>query len=218
MKIAVESVVCAGEELVLTNRRAVFRERERMLICSDVHIGKAAHFRKHGIAVPTGVMVGDLERLEFLLEFFKAETLLVAGDLFHASANREIDYFEGWRKRHRGVKFILVKGNHDRLPMTLYERLEIEVHRVLERPPFTFLHDGVCGDVREFCISGHTHPGVLLKGKGRQKIKLPCYRLTEHGLVLPAFSLFTGLTTEAAAGVCYAFTETGIFKVGEKAR
>ncbi len=42
-------------------------------------------------------------------------------------------------------------------------------------------------------------------GQARQAIRLPCYIVSAKGLILPAFSLFTGLDTgyEAAADTTY---------------
>ena len=82
--------------------------------------------------------------------------------------------------------------------------------------PIHFVHDlmpAVSND-EQFCISGHIHPGVVLKGKGKQRITLPCYKINERRLILPAFSLFTGLNTkkQSETFLNYAFTEHSIFK------
>ncbi|NNC44708.1 MAG: hypothetical protein HKN99_02380 [Winogradskyella sp.] len=84
----------------------------------------------------------------------------------------------------------------------------------LDLDPFTLLHEYEEGNPDSFTISGHVHPGVLIKGKGKQKLKLPCYQVTSNQLILPAFSLFTGLNTYSKPedAVCFAFTESSIFK------
>ena len=58
----------------------MYWERENTLILSDIHIGKTAHFRKHGIPMPDDVLQNDLKRLKQLIQHFKAKTLLVVGD------------------------------------------------------------------------------------------------------------------------------------------
>jgi metallophosphoesterase superfamily enzyme len=43
-----------------------------------------------------------------------------------------------------------------------------------------------------YIFSGHVHPIVWLKGKGRQSFCLPCFYFSDQYAVLPAFSRFTG--------------------------
>jgi len=77
------------------------------------------------------------------------------------------------------------------------------------------VHDAVEKPTNSFIISGHIHPGVFIKGRGKQRIKLPCFQVTENQLILPAFSLFTGLNTRQSLQKCknFAFTNDGIFEV-----
>ena len=77
MTIVTEHITIKNEELILTNQRALYWQREDALILSDVHIGKIAHFRKHGIPMPDDVLQEDLERLKQLILHFGAETLLI---------------------------------------------------------------------------------------------------------------------------------------------
>jgi len=46
-----------------------------------------------------------------------------------------------------------------------------------------------------FTICGHIHPGIRLKGPGKQTLKLPCFHKKTHQLILPAFGEFTGSHT-----------------------
>jgi metallophosphoesterase superfamily enzyme len=58
-----------------------------------------------------------------------------------------------------------------------------------------FTHD-ICEHVAEphlYCFSGHVHPGVIIKGAGKQALKFPCYYFGKEHAVLPAFSKFTGI-------------------------
>jgi len=216
MKIFTESITCKSEKLLLTNHRAIFWETQSMLILSDIHIGKTAHFRKSGIPISSKVMLKDLERLDALIHHFNPKTLMVVGDLFHAEANEDVFIFHEWMKKHDALKMILVKGNHDKTAFELYENLNIEIiNNSTHKIPFIFTHHTKSLKEDEFYISGHTHPGVSIKGKGRQRIKLPCYQVTEQQIILPAFSLFTGLNIKGAPKDCsnYAFTENLVFKV-----
>ena len=193
--IICKDILVRNETLTLTTERAIFWKRGNALILSDLHIGKTAHFRKHGIPIPDDILKKDLERLDALLMKFKPEKMIVVGDLFHAEANVDLKSFKRWLLKHQNLEIILVKGNHDRLPGFLMNDFSIKVVNELESPPFTFLHDPSHKKDETVKISGHLHPGVLIKGKGKQKIKLPSYVVTNELIILPAFSLFTGLNT-----------------------
>jgi DNA ligase-associated metallophosphoesterase len=216
MSIVIKEIACCGEILTLTNQRALYWKREQMLVLSDLHVGKTAHFRKAGIAIPSQILVNDLKRLENLIQNFELKTILIVGDLFHAEVNKDIQTFKEWKLQFNSIEWRLIKGNHDRLKSSVYEDLGIEVDKeYCERLPFRFVHDiNHCED-DVFCISGHTHPGVIIKGRGKQTIKLPCFQVSNKKLVLPAFSEFTGLNTssDAKETICYAFTKTNLFEI-----
>jgi len=216
MTIATANITCHDALLTLTNQRAVYWPEQRALILSDLHIGKTAHFRKSGIPVPSNILEQDLERLKTLILHFKPVKLLIVGDLFHAEFNKDISVFHLWMRQFKQLNLVLIKGNHDKHVFELYEGLTIDIiSNYLEIAPFIFTHHISKVKDDAFYISGHTHPGVLLKGKGRQKIKLPCFQVSQQQLILPAFSLFTGLNTNNAPATCvnYAFTDTQLFKL-----
>lgn len=215
-QLATINLKFANQNLVLTNQRALFWSEQNALVLSDLHIGKSATFRKNGIPISRSVLIEDLEHLKVLIDYFKAEKLIIVGDLFHAEFNTDIDYFKDWLLQFNNLKLQLIIGNHDRLSATLYEDLNIEMFKPsLKLSPFTFVHDLDEREESEFYISGHIHPGYVLKGKGKQFIKLPCYQMFENHIVLPAFSKFTGLNTNKTDKKCtnIVFTEDSIFKI-----
>lgn len=190
--IRILTKIINGERLVFTDRSALFWEREKALIISDLHVGKTAHFRKNGIAVPSNILNDDLRKLGQLIQVFKAEKLIVVGDFLHAGNNSDIDIFCGWRSKFPDLQIVLVKGNHDRISEDILQKACIkEMVDKLFISPFTFIHEPeVLTNI--FCISGHIHPGVLLEGKV-QRMKFPCFAVSDNQLILPAFSKFTGL-------------------------
>jgi len=215
LKIVTEHITILNEELVLTNQRAIYWNKESALILSDLHIGKTAHFRRHGIPMPDDILQKDLRRLKELINHFNTRRLIIVGDLFHAEANSDMDTFKTWLKQFDDLNLVLVKGNHDRQSQRLMDELNIHVESTLIIDPFIFIHDPSDKTTKNFTFSGHIHPGVLLKGKGKQKLKLPCYQVSENQIILPAFSLFTGLNTlsNKTDVVSYAFTDTAIFRL-----
>ena len=216
ISIITKTITCKNEVLELTNQRAIYWKAKKSLILSDLHIGKSAHFQKSGIPIPSSVLQQDLYRLQGLIHHFNATTLIIVGDLFHAEYNKDLDDFKNWLQQFSDLKIKLIKGNHDRLRTSIYHDFNIEViNKELVLDALKFVHDFTALDNNCFTISGHTHPGVFIKGKGRQRIKLPSYQVTKDQLILPAFSLFTGLNTKDAPDKCknYAFTDDGIFEI-----
>lgn len=188
------TINCREEVLILSKEKAIYWAAKRMLIISDLHIGKSAHFRKHGLQVPDDVGHTDLQRLTRLMVEFSPETLLVTGDMFHNRINSDANAFMEWRKGYALLKVVLIKGNHDDLKNEDYEALNIEVHtKELLCFPFRFIHDKPKEFDEYYNISGHIHPGVVLYGKARQQLKFPCFYFSDTCAVLPAFSVFTGL-------------------------
>src|ERR1017187_1809839 len=105
---AYERFIVKEETLWLSAERCIFWENEKALILSDLHFGKTGHFRKSGIAVPQNVFKEDLQRLFSLVQFFKADSLIIVGDLFHSHENREMDLFLKWRKDHASLQLQLI--------------------------------------------------------------------------------------------------------------
>jgi len=189
------TINCKGESLVLSKDRAIYWESKKMLIISDLHIGKGAHFRKAGIQVPAAINQTDLDKLRLLLAEFSPETLVVTGDMFHAKMNSEVAGFKHWRAEYPALKVILIKGNHDLLKPEDYAGLSIEVHpHEFLCFPFRFVHDQPTVFDHYYNITGHIHPGITIYGKARQHLRLPCFYFGKTCAILPAFSLFTGLS------------------------
>lgn len=185
--------------------RALYWENEKALVVSDMHFGKTGHFRKAGIAVPQSVYMQDLQRLVSQIQFFSPSCVYVVGDLFHSVANKELELFTKWRNDLPDIKFSLIKGNHDILKENWYSTAGIDlVKDGLSINGICLTHDNDnCGtksyldggkEIR-YTISGHIHPGVTVRGLGRQALCLPCFYFGDTLAVLPAFSHFTGTAT-----------------------
>lgn len=205
-----------GETLILNNERAIFWPNQQLLIISDLHIGKPAHFRKHGIQVPSTLADQDLNRLTKLIELYEPKTVLITGDLFHNQLNSDVELFSIWKTNFMELTFLLIKGNHDRLLEKDYKALGIEVfEKEMICPPFRFIHDHPDDTNEYYTISGHLHPGVTVYGKARQRLNLPCFYFGKNHAVLPAFSAFTGLSMikPKAGDRFYAITPSRIIEI-----
>ena len=168
----------------------MFWEEREMLLIADVHLGKVAHFRKHGSAVPQEAISKNFEQLDAAIDCCEAKEICFLGDLFHSSLNTEWLYFEQWVTRQK-AQLSLVVGNHDIIAPEKFETLGINLYqeRVLDQFLLTH-HPEERNNLYNFC--GHIHPGVRLKGIGRQLLKMPCFFKKPSQLILPAFGEFTG--------------------------
>ncbi len=187
-----------GNTFWLSPHRCIYWEQQGALIVSDLHLGKTGHFRKMGIAVPQAVYKEDLQRLFSEIQYYKPNKLIIVGDMFHSKENKEMQLFLKWRNDLSSLDFILVKGNHDILKNEWYNNGGISVYeKQLCIGRFIFTHDATaynCTDLNEpYIFSGHIHPGVTLRIGSRQTASFPCYHFSKSGVVLPAFSKFTGL-------------------------
>jgi DNA ligase-associated metallophosphoesterase len=186
--------------LYLLPEKCIYYEDKRMLIVADLHFGKVGHFRKNGIAMPASVQFKDLDTLSLLIEKYKIEQVLILGDCFHSDYNSDWHYFEAWLAIHKKVKFTLVLGNHDVYSVNFVPAAIVCVNEPFEMPPFLFSHFPIDSDKindNQYNLCGHLHPAVTLTGKGRQKMRLPCFYFQKKIGVLPAFGTFTGMTEVA---------------------
>lgn len=192
------AIALAGEALLLLAERALYWPRARTLVIADLHLGKADHFRRAGIALPAGGTGHDLERLDALLARTGAARLLVLGDLLHGPIP-DAPWLARWRafrELHAGLAVDVVAGNHDRALRSRPARAQAlsltAVHApLLYEPPFAFVHaeEEAPAGQPGYVLSGHLHPVLRLPGLPR----LPAFRFGRTG-VLPAFTAFAGGT------------------------
>lgn len=184
-----------GIRWILDAQKVVFWEENKCLIVSDTHIGKAQHFRKSGIPIPRAVEDENLKRLGRLIKKYNPDELLILGDLFHSEHNFAIELFQVFRNIHSNIKFILVHGNHDILEEQVYENIGVECAGTeLTSNSFLFTHEPNEEIPENFInVFGHIHPGVRLRGRGKNSLKLPCFHWKKNQFVMPAFGGFTGL-------------------------
>ena len=90
-------VEAGGVRMVLRADRTLWLPEGRTLVVSDLHLGKAAVFRHHGLAVPEGDTERDLGRLSEAIGSCGAERLVIAGDFFHAPAAQSVGVLEAVR-------------------------------------------------------------------------------------------------------------------------
>lgn len=168
----------------------IFWKEQNALLISDVHLGKIAHFRKNGLAIPGKAILENFKKMDAVLEVFNPRKIIFLGDLFHSKINNEWKLFDQWVKK-TSREIILVEGNHDIIDKQLYASLNIVIHNKLVIEGFLLTHHPDDNEVL-FNFCGHIHPGVKLNDVGRTVMKLPCFFQKNRQLILPAFGEFTG--------------------------
>jgi uncharacterized protein len=184
------------QDLLLLPEKALLWKNTKTLLISDIHLGKAAHFRKSGVPIPAILHYNDLLQIDKLIKRHHICKIIFLGDLFHSRHNGEWELFECWVSKNHDIEFHLVRGNHDILPNHFYINSPIKVHNeYLVEKPFIFTHIPISKPRLEddlYNISGHIHPSVRLYGKARQSLSLPCFYFGRTQAIMPAFGVFTG--------------------------
>lgn len=201
-----------GQTLWLLADKAIYWPARHTLLVADVHIGKAASYRALHQPVPRGTTEATLARLDALLAAYHCRQLVILGDFIHARTARApntLARLREWRSRHDGLQIVLIRGNHDRHAGDPPADLGIEV---IDQPwllaPFALQHEPTAHPEHPV-LAGHVHPVYLLRGRARQKLRLPCFVLDARLSLLPAFGEFTGGYTVAPGD------ETRVFVTGD---
>lgn len=185
-----------NQEFHLHPLKAIYWPAQKTLICSDVHIGKAEHFRKNGIALPKLVNSNNFWNLSILFDQLKPDRWLVLGDLMHSTINKEWDDLSDFLGNYPSISLHLVRGNHELYRDSVYKELNFEVSEVLNKSSFCFSHESIENlEDGFFNFHGHIHPAVRLRGTAGQSLRLPCFYKTSNKLILPSFGSFTGSHT-----------------------
>jgi DNA ligase-associated metallophosphoesterase len=190
------TVTVGGQPLVLLPEKAAWLESAQALLIADAHIGKAASFRRLGVPVPQGTTSDTLARLDELIGRWTPRRIVFLGDLLHspaAFADATSAAFATWRARHASLELVLVRGNHDARAGAPPAAFGVRV--VAE--PWQAGGFALCHHPRPrsegYVLAGHLHPCVTLRGRGAERLRLPCFHFGAAVGVLPAFGAFTGM-------------------------
>lgn len=184
-----------GEELWLLAEKAVYWPARQCLLVADAHFGKASAYRSLGQPVPQGTTTANLQRLDNLLAALPCSQLIFLGDFLHgpgSHASGTLSAIRAWRARNPTLVMTLIRGNHDKRAGDPPTNLRIEVvPEPLLMGPFALQHEPDSHPTHHV-LAGHVHPVYRLRGKGRQRLRLPCFQIGRRVSLLPAFGAFTG--------------------------
>lgn len=190
-----KKVVLQQTELHLLPEKAVFLPAFSTLCIADWHLGKAAHFRKAGIALPQPDLSLEFQQLSQLIDRYNAEQVILLGDVFHSDLNKDWQRFEAFINAHSQIRWIITMGNHDIIGKPKFEALGMHAtdHFLLGDNIVCTHHPIETGMENQLNLAGHVHPGCEIYTPSRQTFKLPCFHYSQSVLTLPAFGMLTGL-------------------------
>lgn len=184
-------IIIKQQNFLLHPYGSMYWEQKKILLISDVHLGKVTHFRKNGLAIPSNASDENFKKLNNLIDYYNPEKIIFLGDLFHSTINSEWEIFSHWTKQIE-QKIFLIEGNHDIISKNNYTKLGIEVFQELLLDNFYLTHHPT-EKANLINLCGHIHPGIQLRGSGKQYLKVPCFFRKPNQMILPAFGSFTGI-------------------------
>ncbi len=189
----------AGQELLLSQGRALYWPAERALLVADLHLEKASWYAQRGQMLPPYDSRDTLERLADAVRQTGARRVITLGDNFHddAGALRLDAHCTGMLEAlTRALDWVWITGNHDEGLENLGPKgfggtivPELEVGGVILR------HEARAGETRPE-LSGHYHPKLRVNVRNRH-IARPCAVLGcgaggAERMIIPAFGTLTG--------------------------
>lgn len=179
----------AGVELQARATGALWWAERRVLVVSDLHLGKSERIaRQGGAMLPPYETHDTLGRLDAEISACAPTTVICLGDSFDdlaAGAALAADVSDWLTRLMAGRRWIWIAGNHDPGPVGLGGTHLAE----LPLAPLTFRHianSSACGEV-----SGHYHPKLTVRTRGRA-VSRACFLYDSDRAILPAFGTYTG--------------------------
>ena len=180
----------AGERLVARPSGALHWPAARLLVVSDLHLGKSERMaRRGGPLLPPYEVIDTLARLEEDVAATDPAAVISLGDSVDdvAAAGALDDGARDWLARlMAGRDWTWVTGNHDPAPLGLGGHAADGV----TCGPLTFRH--VATEDGRHEVSGHYHPKASLHLRGGRAISRPCFLRDEARLIMPAYGTYTG--------------------------
>jgi uncharacterized protein len=179
----------SGASLTALGSGALWWPQEKLLVVSDLHLGKSERIaRRGGTALPPYDTRDTLTRLAADLALCHARTVICLGDSFDDIAASEAlpEEERQWIfQLQAGRRWVWIEGNHDPGPIEFGGAHLAE----LPLPPLTFRHIARTGGSGE--ISGHYHPKASLALRGRT-ITRPAFLIDTDRVIMPAYGTYTG--------------------------
>jgi DNA ligase-associated metallophosphoesterase len=206
----VSSFELGGEELVADVSGALWCEKHRALIVSDLHFEKGSSFARRGIFLPPYDTRATLLRLGQVVLRFQPSLIIALGDSFHdvgaPSRLSEEDQSQIARLQE-GRDWIWIAGNHDAV---FSKDVGGQMMQAFELGPLHLVHEPTLEIRAE--IAGHLHPVARVTspmGSTRRR----CFATTGSRCIMPAFGALAGGLNICDAAYADLLSETATLHV-----
>jgi hypothetical protein len=186
--------------------KAVYIEKIKTLVITDIHLGFEEYMEQQGVYVPRTQyreVIRDSEGIFQKLGQREIREILILGDLKHEFGTisrqewREVSDFIDFLKQKAGekVKIILLKGNHDNILGPIAGKKQTEIREFYVKEEFGFLHGNkkikeVLDKKIKIIFLGHFHPAITIR-EGAKSERYKCFLEGEWKgkriVILPSF-------------------------------
>jgi len=180
----------AGHDFQATAEGALYWREHSSLLVADLHLEKASWFARFGQMLPPYDSIATLSALELDIARSGAKRLYCLGDSFHdrfgcdrlpADARALLTSLTGQ------VDWVWITGNHD---AGFIDHCGGRIAEEARIDGVVLRHEAIEGDETPE-MSGHFHPKLRLRMKGRQ-VSRRCFVASRTKLILPAYGTLTG--------------------------
>ncbi len=187
--VPASSFELGGEELLADVSGALWWDKHRALIVSDLHFEKGSSFARRGIFLPPYDTRATLQRLAQVVLRYQPSLVIALGDSFHdgegPSRLSQEDQAQIMRLQE-GRDWIWIAGNHD----TAFSKdLGGEMRQAFQLGALHLVHEPTLEGCAE--IAGHLHPVARVTspmGSSRRR----CFATTQSRCIMPAFGALAG--------------------------
>ena len=180
----------AGHDFLASPQGALHWPAQGALLVADLHLEKASWFARLGQLLPPYDSHSTLTALARDIERSGATTLYCLGDSFHDrfGCDRLPDDARALLTSLTArLDWVWITGNHD---AGFVDHIGGRIEEELTIAGLALRHEAVVGDPTPE-ISGHFHPKLRLRMKGRT-LSRRCYVASDTKLILPAYGALTG--------------------------
>ncbi|MEP7297882.1 MAG: DEAD/DEAH box helicase [Burkholderiales bacterium] len=176
--VTMVTLQASGQTLWLLPERAIFLPDSDTLIVADAHVGT----NDDTLAVLSG-----------LVRKLEATRIVFLGDFLHAARSEPATMaaIVRWRERHSALELTLIRSPLDPPIVEPPAMLDIQA---FDEP---VMHRGIAMCHRPqpirgaFVLAGHVSPCVSIRGRARDRPRMPCFWFSLRQCVLPAFGTST---------------------------
>lgn len=180
----------SGRNFLVTRTGGLYWPDREALLVADLHLEKASWFARFGQMLPPYDSHATLELIERDIADTGTASVYCLGDSFHDSFGCDRlpqaarDLLTSLTDR---VDWVWITGNHD-AGMIDHCGGRIEIEMVVDG--LVLRHEAESDETRPE-LSGHFHPKLRVKAKGR-RVSRRCFVASDTKMILPAYGALTG--------------------------